>query len=678
MDEKLSIKEIADWQLSKLPSEVSLPTIQRGFVWKPKQIEDLWDSILRGFPIGSFLLSRTNDSNYLLLDGQQRATAIAAGLYNPYERNNTGELWSIKGNLPTVWIDIDPTEVADRNKYLIRTTTRSHPWGYHRSDNSKTLSVSERNNAFRIFSENEPEIKRYTEFSNTKTFPFDSYYPIPLAFFFDADNSDSIIEMCNKHLPDNIQTMHAHFTNKSEFIEILKGKKKDNIQKILDLVNAVQMTRYNYEEISKQAMSEEEEQDEPTLFVRINSSGTALSGDDLIYSIYKSIYPQARSFIEDIAPSFISPTLNLSFAARIISSKLNDDSFPNKLKVKDFQRQIKNKLFMGELSKFIGSKQKSQYKQTIDEAITILESPIQGVKLPPILVKSLINKSPDLFLVLLYWLFKNNKEKLTDKDKISIVGTMTYFHWFAFDKKKLSNELWQYTTRRRFWHKPVKKESFKDLVCILLPPDIFEKYLLSTEKSEQLSFVSRPSQDLQYFYKSILSENNTQTMKDLYSKFYETLFFCKPMLLFAQRDYISLAFGEYNQYEDLEDTNAPWDWDHIYPESWVYYKKNVNENIRRLINSIGNFRALSLTQNRSESDHISPSVRLADKEVRDNSFVYEDWKYWQKIDDRIWDDKTKNYTTAIKLRMANIYREWWETLNIEDLQPQFSRSSKAN
>ena len=36
---------------------VALPMIQRGSVWKPLQIINLWDSILRGMPLGSLLVS---------------------------------------------------------------------------------------------------------------------------------------------------------------------------------------------------------------------------------------------------------------------------------------------------------------------------------------------------------------------------------------------------------------------------------------------------------------------------------------------------------------------------------------------------------------------------------------------------------------------------------------------
>lgn len=37
---------------------MALPPIQRSSLWKPAQIVDLWDSLLRGMPFGSFLVAR--------------------------------------------------------------------------------------------------------------------------------------------------------------------------------------------------------------------------------------------------------------------------------------------------------------------------------------------------------------------------------------------------------------------------------------------------------------------------------------------------------------------------------------------------------------------------------------------------------------------------------------------
>ena len=105
-DKKFNLKEIAEWQLFHDQSKIILPKMQRGFVWKVKQIESLWDSIFRGFPIGSFLISETEKNGlYYLMDGQQRATSIALGYYNPWIMDR--KFWSIN-NIPVIWMDINP------------------------------------------------------------------------------------------------------------------------------------------------------------------------------------------------------------------------------------------------------------------------------------------------------------------------------------------------------------------------------------------------------------------------------------------------------------------------------------------------------------------------------------------------------------------------------------------
>ena len=91
--------------------EYVLPAIQREFVWKPEQIERLFDSLMQGYPFGTFLLWRVNaessklykfydfvrdyherdnphcpplpaqtDRVTAVLDGQQRLTALNIGL----------------------------------------------------------------------------------------------------------------------------------------------------------------------------------------------------------------------------------------------------------------------------------------------------------------------------------------------------------------------------------------------------------------------------------------------------------------------------------------------------------------------------------------------------------------------------------------------------------------------
>ena len=97
-------------------SQYVLPAIQREFVWKTDQIEKLFDSLLRGYPIGGFLFWKVDAeqaANYAfydfitdyhektnphakekkipsgygitaILDGQQRLTALNIGLYGSH------------------------------------------------------------------------------------------------------------------------------------------------------------------------------------------------------------------------------------------------------------------------------------------------------------------------------------------------------------------------------------------------------------------------------------------------------------------------------------------------------------------------------------------------------------------------------------------------------------------
>lgn len=109
----ITIKEVTE---SIRRREFVLPAIQREFVWGTNQIEHLFDSIMQGYPVGSFLfwkvlkennrkfqfydfirdfheknnkhnrVSEIDQENDLIaiLDGQQRLTSLYIGLYGSY------------------------------------------------------------------------------------------------------------------------------------------------------------------------------------------------------------------------------------------------------------------------------------------------------------------------------------------------------------------------------------------------------------------------------------------------------------------------------------------------------------------------------------------------------------------------------------------------------------------
>lgn len=110
--------------INGINKEYFLPDIQRSFVWKPLQIYKLFDSIMRPYPISTFLfweldkefvkredvkllsfvksnkeesellLNYERDKYYLVLDGQQRLTSFYMALKGTYwERNREKEVY---------------------------------------------------------------------------------------------------------------------------------------------------------------------------------------------------------------------------------------------------------------------------------------------------------------------------------------------------------------------------------------------------------------------------------------------------------------------------------------------------------------------------------------------------------------------------------------------------------
>lgn len=105
--------------------DIKIPQFQREFVWDIEKSAKLIDSILKGFPIGSFILWKTNDQlrsvrglgrgdfptragesvNYVL-DGQQRLTSIYCCLTGSKIHREIGK----PSDYSTIYVDLDADE----------------------------------------------------------------------------------------------------------------------------------------------------------------------------------------------------------------------------------------------------------------------------------------------------------------------------------------------------------------------------------------------------------------------------------------------------------------------------------------------------------------------------------------------------------------------------------------
>lgn len=134
---------------------LALPPVQRTAVWGPKQIVDLWDSVLRGLPIGSFYLVHRGEGRkaramgtdagnrddlgegWDLLDGQQRTRALLLGLRGPSLERGARDARCL-------WIDLG--EKSRPGNLGLRLTSASQPFGYN-AESGQKLPIDDRRKA---------------------------------------------------------------------------------------------------------------------------------------------------------------------------------------------------------------------------------------------------------------------------------------------------------------------------------------------------------------------------------------------------------------------------------------------------------------------------------------------------------------------------------------------------
>lgn len=252
-DEKTVLFKGTNYSLSKLIQDIdfgdiSLPDLQRPFVWKPTQVRDLFDSMFRGFPVGYLVFwsnGRPNDTHrsigldpkpqqfprLLIIDGQQRLTALYAIL---------------KGK-EVLTKDFRPKKL----RIAFRPTDGS-------------------------FAVTDAAIERDPEF-------------LPdLSAVFAEESSYSIIE-----------TYLDRLGTKREFSPEEKQQIIRNIEHLFSLKN--------YPFTALEIASNVEEEQAAEIFVRINSQGVELSQADFILTLLSVFWEEGRKALEDFCRACRKP-----------------------------------------------------------------------------------------------------------------------------------------------------------------------------------------------------------------------------------------------------------------------------------------------------------------------------------------------------------------------------------
>ena len=332
-----SLRQIASWTSDD--SEVLIPALQRGLVWKPRQAELLWDSILRGFPIGSFMLSdivnNEGAGKYYLMDGQQRYNAISIGF-------NT-----VPDARAVLWIDlIPPSSKSSTRSFWVKATTMPHPWGFENDDDANRLKTTEKRKAINKF-----KLKGniYNDlFSLTETWPFKANLPIPLF---------CLLEAAEKSYDENTfvnETLSIFNATDFSFRKIFNEKFNQSDIALIYLRDTLFPTFKNLKDytitcnyLPKEVMETETKEDSAAqttlevLFTRLNTGGTAISRDDLNYSAIKAYWPTIKDVNDALAEKYMNPAKLVMLAFRLALTSDEDKGFKNEMTIKQIRTAAK-------------------------------------------------------------------------------------------------------------------------------------------------------------------------------------------------------------------------------------------------------------------------------------------------------------------------------------------------
>ena len=649
------IDEVAAWS----SDYINIPAMQRGLVWSPNQVELLWDSILRGFPIGAFVFVPTKgnegqltenlsgkEDGYFLLDGQQRYNAIKAAYTE----------WSDDAR-SVLWIDFMPPEnVRTTRRFWIRVTTKAHPWGFANNDECSVLGWTLYREALERFVGNRDA--RVQDVPMSKAWPFKARCPIPFCDVHEMsrksdDDAEFFVKVkswCEAHPNVGIgekdwQTVAS--TSKMLFSALkgLEGKEKG--YKIISTVLEMS-TLSEYAGTSEDAVRESRTSDLEQLFTRLNTLGTPISPYDLRYSAIKAYWGENVRVNDEIA-SEIMPAAHLAvlafrLALTVKSDKLAFADVPSVMKIRTMGLQRKDPAceIVDELYANGGKRLRSLIKG-VEKALAVYrncEDSEDG--LPAALRTSIILNSPDVYLLLLYMAYKGVLLKFE-----KTVGLATWLHWFSIDKKKAVDRL---RTVMDTWCEGNLKAVLRKLVedrIIIHPIAVNDTNFGDPWQFQQKDFKWSSCESQEWY--PLLSRIRSQ----------------RELIYFATRKYFNRTF----QYDPSETKfftghNRPWDMDHVVPKHWVSRQgKSMGEWQNQCLDwvwSIGNFAPISFSANRAKGD------RANWKEYEANAT---DLMFDGRVIDGIRDEVLTRDENMAKLfieithgRLVRMYEDWRKTV----------------
>lgn len=652
----VKFREYLDWvsndaKFTSFVEVLKLPSIQRGFVWRPVKIVTLWDSLLRGMPFGSLLLNdmkpdemvrgvdekaakelervRKDEKVLGLLDGQQRTLAMKIGW--PGEHQPTDHC---------IWIDL--SEDGHRGApFEFRITTNNQKFGFARDTHGR-MGISDRRDA------NEEWLASLVGPPRDGVQPGDSLPRPWKGRLKDTTLTIRLSDLWSCYLTGTDKTGKCFHSLKPirEVLETPEHPQCKAIPTRLDrlaqrmgnlLSLEIPLVKLVGLEVAEHAPSTnaikvnaapEDASNDPLilLFQRISTAGERLSFEDLLFSMIKRSWPQAHDLVEKIhagkvrhlltAPGYVMLAFRLaSIEYRLKTELLDGKNFSDIPEPGDstfysrLSHLLGNEKVPGPLRTYVS--ESSPLVQAFDflYELLVFNDQTNPNGIPKLMMPIL---PPHLIHVLVYWVMQQEKEATFVTLKPSseqLISFVLFWHLCVIDGARASQEalshLASYPASRFPGGKlyemlvmPAKDSEKAASMRMLYLPDEINSIFDFSNKGELRSMPDR------------IAKTTKETDADPRFQLFNIFWKKHTALLWIQRAYMSSRelFLEFDALAGkLDAETVPYDYDHICPQAeWRAIRSgdNLAELWKRDLtgDSIGNFHLLHASDNRGLGD----------------------------------------------------------------------------
>ncbi|MDO8263272.1 MAG: DUF262 domain-containing protein [Gallionella sp.] len=715
------LTEWLDWSAGEDAQHfVALPMIQRGSVWKPKQIITLWDSLLRGMPIGSLMLSRLNAADKhgnailvrrvgstqlqpvpegggaALIDGQQRTLTMLLGWPHASADQKQSR---------TLWVDF-ADKPAPEHLFRMHVTSTAHPYGFTKADANAKLSLRDRREAKKSPQEG-------------KQFPWDSHFPIRLndliQTYLDVDRD--ALRWKDAVLAQLLEAKTHRNKSWQDFEGITeKWNSLKALDRFSDCLQALFALKIPLIAIPDKCFTESDAQegDDPALavlFKRVGTGGTALSDADYVYSVIKHQLPETFQLVESIASNkgfsqLLGPTDIVMTAVRLVAAErgMTDFESPNKA---NFDSLRKDPQFLQSFLELVRSGRLSQALHTLTEGLKF--NPENGTADPGLPMHGFILASRPVLQILLRWALSATKQHAVDEAQFSQVVAQSrnemlrfvlYAHlalpdigkasaWaFAWIKANEATGLSQFPGRQLVQHLIARGvEENREVAWPLPTKEVFQTLAISEDVEK-----AKPMLGWERFQAK--DDAMRQAMSVFHRWWGNGNHYQHAMLLWLQRAYVDRI--EKNPNEVRSDDEVPYDYDHICPSNhwgnWTgitsqdrllnFLANDRNKGHVHVGNSIGNLRVWYASENRADGDDSAVEKLNFERgnDGRSNPLLQDSAiqpvhiEFWKVCSGKgsgiAWNaERAQAFQNAVEHRVYDLYARYFDELKFSEWFP---------